>query len=38
MTKCLTCVREKECKIRKVLPFVAEISKCPKFKDYEEIM
>lgn len=38
MNKCIPCVNYKDCKIRKVLPFVAEISKCPRFKDYEEIL
>lgn len=37
MNKCLECACEGDCKIRKVLPFVAEVGKCFKFKSYKEI-
>lgn len=38
MSKCIPCVNYGGCKIRKVLPFVAEVGKCPKFKDLEDLL
>lgn len=32
---CKSCVRLCECKIFKILPFVV---RCPKFKDFEELL